>query len=51
MHEEVAIADGRYELVGATDTRHMWSTFILTKSGGTWKIAAIRNMLPAPPPK
>jgi len=46
----VAIADGRYELVGAADTRHMWSTFVLTKSGGAWKIAAIRNMLPAPAP-
>jgi len=47
----VAIADGRYELVGAADTRRMWSTFVLAKSGGTWKIAAIRNMLPAPPAK
>jgi uncharacterized protein (TIGR02246 family) len=43
----VAIADGRYELVGDTGTRHMWSSFVLVKSSGTWKIAAIRNMLPA----
>jgi uncharacterized protein (TIGR02246 family) len=47
----VAIADGRYELTGTADTRHMWSTFVLAKSGGTWKIAAIRNMLPAAPAK
>jgi uncharacterized protein (TIGR02246 family) len=45
----VAIADGRYELVGEKDTRHMWSTFVLTKASGVWKIAAIRNMLPAHP--
>lgn len=43
----VAIADGKYELTSDTGTRHMWSTFVLNKTGGTWKIAAIRNMLPA----
>jgi uncharacterized protein (TIGR02246 family) len=49
----VAIADGRYELAGDAQTRRMWTTFVLTRSSGNWKIAAIRNMLPAaaaPPP-
>jgi uncharacterized protein (TIGR02246 family) len=47
----VAIADGRYELAGAAggDRRSMWTTFVLTRQSGAWKIAAIRNMLPAPP--
>jgi uncharacterized protein (TIGR02246 family) len=45
----VAIADGRYELVGDAQTRRMWSTFVMTRSSGSWKIAAIRNMLPATP--
>jgi uncharacterized protein (TIGR02246 family) len=39
----VAIADGRYEL-GA---RKMWTSFVLSKTASGWKIAAIRNMLPA----
>jgi uncharacterized protein (TIGR02246 family) len=48
---DVAIADGRYELTGLAggQTRKMWSTFILRKTAGGWKIAAIRNMLPAAP--
>jgi hypothetical protein len=44
---DVAIADGRYVIAGATDARRMWSSFILKREGGGWKIAAIRNMLPA----
>ncbi len=45
---DVAIADGRYELVGAeANTRKMWTTLIMKRVAGTWKIAAIRNMLPA----
>ena len=46
---DVAIADGRYELTGGDGTRHMWSSFVLVKDGATWRIAAIRNMLPAAP--
>jgi uncharacterized protein (TIGR02246 family) len=42
----VAIADGRYEISGA-ETRRMWSTFVVIKTGEGWRIAAIRNMLPA----
>jgi uncharacterized protein (TIGR02246 family) len=44
---DAAIADARYELAGAADTRKMWSTFVFARKSGAWKIAAIRNMLPA----
>jgi uncharacterized protein (TIGR02246 family) len=43
----VAIADGRYEIAGAV-TRSMWTTLVLTRGSDGWRIAAIRNMLPAP---
>jgi uncharacterized protein (TIGR02246 family) len=47
---DVAIADGRYEITGGTGgDRRMWSTFVMTREGTAWRIAAIRNMLPAPP--
>jgi uncharacterized protein (TIGR02246 family) len=47
----VAIADGRYEISGLAGgaTRRMWTSFVLTGSDGAWRIAAIRNMLPAQP--
>ncbi len=46
----VAIADGPYEIAGGADgTRKMWTSFLLTRSASGWRIAAIRNMLPAPP--
>jgi len=45
---DVAIADGRYEISGA-ESRKMWSTLILKRTPDGWRIAAIRNMLPAPP--
>jgi uncharacterized protein (TIGR02246 family) len=46
---DVAIADGRYEIAGTAGAqdRKMWSTFVFRKTGEGWKIAAIRNMLPA----
>ena len=46
----VALADSRYG-IAQTDgtTRQMWASWLLVKDGTTWKIAAIRNMLPAPP--
>ena len=49
----VAVADGRYDLAGAAGgaTRHMWTSIIAVKTADGWKIAAIRNMLPAPPAK
>jgi uncharacterized protein (TIGR02246 family) len=49
----IAIADGRYDLAGGTggETRHMWTSIVAVKTPDGWKIAAIRNMLPAPPAK
>jgi len=48
---DVAIADGRYEITGVTggQDRRMWSTFVITRGADGWRIAVIRNMLPAPP--
>jgi uncharacterized protein (TIGR02246 family) len=46
---EVAIADGRYE-IGAAEgapARRMWTTFVMVKRSGAWRISAIRNMRPA----
>ena len=46
---DVAIADGRYEIAGAQPggVRRMWTSFVMVRSGGAWRIAAIRNMLPS----
>jgi uncharacterized protein (TIGR02246 family) len=45
----VALADLRYEIAQADGrTRRMWASWLLVKDGDAWKIAAIRNMLPAP---
>jgi uncharacterized protein (TIGR02246 family) len=45
---DVAIADGRYAITGgAGGDRRMWSTFVMTRGKEGWRIAAIRNMLPA----
>ncbi|HEX3876451.1 MAG TPA: SgcJ/EcaC family oxidoreductase [Bryobacteraceae bacterium] len=47
----VAIADGHYDLTGLAggETRHMWTSITAVKTAAGWKIAAIRNMLPAAP--
>jgi uncharacterized protein (TIGR02246 family) len=47
----VAIADGRYEIAGLAGggTRSMWTSFTLAHAAEGWRIAAIRNMLPAAP--
>jgi len=47
---DAALADGRYEIAGLNGAapRRMWSTFLITRSRDGWRIAAIRNMLPAP---
>lgn len=47
----VALVDGRYELTGLAggEDRKMWTTLILVRSPDQWRIAAIRNMLPAAP--
>jgi len=48
---DVALADGRYQIAGmkSGDTRNMWTSIILKRTPEGWRIAAIRNMLPAPP--
>ena len=46
----VAVADARYIIRGSDGApdRKMWSTFLCLRSPSGWRIAAIRNMLPAP---
>ena len=46
----VGLVDSRYD-IAQTDgtTRRMWASWLLVKDGPAWKIAAIRNMLPATP--
>lgn len=48
---DVAIVDGRYELTSSAggETRKMWTTLIMKRTEKAWRIAAIRNMLPAAP--
>ena len=48
---DVALADGRYEISGLAggQTRRMWSSFVMSRTPDGWRIAAIRNMLPAAP--
>jgi uncharacterized protein (TIGR02246 family) len=48
---DVAIADGRYEIAaaGGAAARKMRTTFVLTRAGTVWRIAAIRNMAPTTP--
>jgi len=47
----VAVADGHYDLTGLAggQNRNMWTTLILSRAADGWRIAAIRNMLPAAP--
>jgi uncharacterized protein (TIGR02246 family) len=44
-----AIADGRYDIAGTggTAARHMWTSIVCARTPSGWRIAAIRNMLPA----
>lgn len=46
---DAALADARYEISGAggTEPRRMWSAFVMVRTLEGWRIAAIRNMLPA----
>lgn len=47
LNDESAIADARYEIQNPDGTmRKMWSTFIVVYQEKSWKISAIRNMLP-----
>ena len=44
----VAVVDCRYEIENANNNaRKMWSTFVVVSNNGSWKISAIRNMLPS----
>jgi uncharacterized protein (TIGR02246 family) len=45
----VAIADARYEIAGIAGgpAQKMWSSFLALRTANLWRIAAIRNMLPA----
>ena len=47
---DVAIADGRYEIAGGAgaEARQMWTTFVMVRQSGAWRISAIRNMRPSP---
>jgi uncharacterized protein (TIGR02246 family) len=46
---DVALVDGRYEIAGAAGTppRRMWTTFLMIRTAGAWRISAIRNMRPS----
>ncbi|WP_209402550.1 DUF4440 domain-containing protein [Pseudozobellia sp. WGM2] len=47
LNDKTAIIDARYEIRNSDGSiRKMWSTFIAIKEQKTWKISAIRNMLP-----
>jgi uncharacterized protein (TIGR02246 family) len=47
----IAVADGHYDLTGLAGgaNRNMWTSLIVTRGKDGWRIAAIRNMLPAAP--
>ena len=48
---DVALADGRYTQTGLAGggNRAMWTAIVLKRGPDGWRIAAIRNMLPATP--
>ncbi len=48
LNEQNAVVDTRYRIISENgNERNMWSTFIVVKTIEGWKIASIRNMLPA----
>ena len=48
LAQDVALADARYEIGDqGGEARRMWSTFVVQRTPDGWRIAAIRNMLPA----
>jgi len=51
LSSDVALADGRYIQKGASagKDRQMWTAITLKRGPDGWRIAAIRNMLPAKP--
>ena len=46
---DVAIANARYVISRGegAEPRRMWSTFVAQRTSNGWRLAAIRNMLPA----
>lgn len=51
LTSSLAIVDGRYELTGLNGggSRSMWTTLLIRRESDGWRIAGIRNMLPAAP--
>jgi len=50
LNKSAAIVDCRYEIVNPDGSlRKMWSTFVVLEEKSTWRISAIRNMLPGQP--
>ena len=52
LGSNVALGDGTFTLVGPNfpgDARGL-QTVVLVKTGGKWKLAALRRMIPTPPP-
>ena len=50
FNSNTGIVDCRYEIQNADSSiRKMWSTFLVVAEKKTWKISAIRNMMPAIP--
>jgi uncharacterized protein (TIGR02246 family) len=49
---DVALADGPYEISASSGaaTRRMRATFVIRRDADTWRIAAIRNMMPTQAP-
>jgi uncharacterized protein (TIGR02246 family) len=49
LDPKIAIVDGRYQTTSSSGRiRKMWTTLVVKRVGSNWRIAAIRNMLPAP---
>ena len=49
LSPDIALADGPYEIAGAAESRKMWTSLVIVRKPEGWRIAAIRNMLPAAP--
>ncbi|WP_296704674.1 DUF4440 domain-containing protein [Algoriphagus sp.] len=48
LNETVGLVDARYEIKNPDGSvRKMWSSFMVVDDGKSWRISAIRNMLPA----
>ena len=47
LSPDIALADGPYEIAGGSESRKMWTSLVIVRKPEGWRIAAIRNMLPA----